>query len=330
MLKFQVSEDQQWMVLIESPDEIEKKQIEISLTKKIHNFYFHPLVKKKIWDGNVCFVEKKGPFMKVPIGLWREVMQIGEDYAIKIEIEGLDSLILKDLTLEEFTDWVNEFFDDAEMKPRDYQIETAWKLIKYRYSVSEVATSSGKTLISFMIFAYLKSKGLIRKFMMIAPNNNLVIQGTEDFDDYGLDKLGVKIQQIGGGNKLREGCDLIIGTYQSLVKKDPEFFSEIDAVFVDECLHPDSSVRMADGSKKKISDVEIGDIVLTVNENTNEIETKEVDYIYKNLSKGQQMYEIETECGKILKVTGNHKLRLKNGLWKKAEDLILSDELFDI
>jgi superfamily II DNA or RNA helicase len=240
MLKFQVSEDQQWMVLIESPDEIEKKQIEISLTKKIHNFHFHPLVKKKIWDGNVCFVEKKGPFMKVPIGLWREVMQIGEDYGIKIEIEGLDSLILKDLTLEDFTSWVDEFFSDAEMKPRDYQIETAWKLIKYRYSVSEVATSSGKTLISFMIFAYLKSKGLIRKFMMIAPNNNLVIQGTEDFDDYGLEKLGVKVQQIGGGSKLRQGCDLIIGTFQSLVKQDPEFFEEVDAVFVDEAHHTNS------------------------------------------------------------------------------------------
>jgi superfamily II DNA or RNA helicase len=240
MLRFQVSEDQQWMVLIESPDEIEKKQIEISLTKKIHNFYFHPLVKKKIWDGSVCFVDKKGPFMRVPIGLWRELMQIGEDYKIKIEIEGLDDLILKDLTLEDFTLWVNEFFSDSKMEPRDYQIDTAWKLIKYRYSVSEVATSSGKTLISFMIFAYLKSKGLIRKFMMVAPNNNLVIQGTEDFDDYGLEKLGVKIQQIGGGNKLRQGCDLIIGTFQSLVKQDPEFFEEVDAVFVDEAHHTNS------------------------------------------------------------------------------------------
>lgn len=240
MLRFQVSEDQQWMVLVESPDEIERKQIEISLTKKIHNFYFHPLVKKKIWDGSVCFVDKKGPFMRVPIGLWREVMTIGEDYKIKIEIDGLDDLILKDLTLEDFTSWVNDFFKDSKMEPRDYQIETAWKLIRYRYSVSEVATSSGKTLISFMIFAYLKSKGLIRKFMMVAPNNNLVIQGSEDFDDYGLDKLGVKIQQIGNGNKLREGCDLIIGTFQSLVKKDPDFFSEIDAVFVDEAHHTNS------------------------------------------------------------------------------------------
>lgn len=240
MLKFTVSEDQQWLILTHSLDEVEKKQIDISLTKKVHNHFFHPLVKKKIWDGNICFVDKRGPLWRVPIGLWREVMQIGEDYNIKIEIDGLSDVIDSDFTLEKFTAWVDDFFADAEMKPRDYQIETAWKIIKFRYSVSEVATSSGKTLISFMIFAYLKSQGLIRKYMMIAPNTNLVIQGSEDFDDYGLAKLGVKIQQIGGGSKLRPGCDLIIGTFQSLVKQEAEFFEEVDAVFVDEAHHSNS------------------------------------------------------------------------------------------
>ena len=48
MIKFQISEDQQWMLLSEAIDEVERKQIDISLTQKIHNFYFHPLVKKKI------------------------------------------------------------------------------------------------------------------------------------------------------------------------------------------------------------------------------------------------------------------------------------------
>jgi superfamily II DNA or RNA helicase len=232
-------------VLTEALDEVERKQIEISLTKKIHNFYFHPLVKKKLWDGNICFIEKKGGAWKIPIGLWREVLQIGEDYAIEIEIGGLDKIVNNDLTLEEYTEWVNEFFaggigGDPEKMPRDYQIETAWKLIKYRYSISEVATSSGKTLISFMIFAYLKQKGLIRKFLMIVPSTNLVFQGSEDFEDYGLHKLGSKIQQIGGGSKLREGCDVIIGTFQSLVKQDQEFFEEADLVFVDEAHHTNS------------------------------------------------------------------------------------------
>lgn len=335
MLKFKVSEDQQWMILIDSPDEIEKKQIEISLTKKIHNHFFHPLVKRKIWDGNICFVEKKGHFWKVPIGLWREVMQIGEEYNIKIEIEGLDKIINEGPTLEEFTGWVSEFFEggiggDPEKMPRDYQIETAWKIIKHRYSVSEVATSSGKTLISFMVMAYLKSKKMIGKYLMIVPNTNLVFQGSEDFEDYGIAKLNLKIQQIGGGSKLREGCDVIIGTFQSLVKQDADFFEEIDLVFVDECLTPDSKVKMSDGSIKKIEDIKEGDLVLTVNEKTNFLENRSVEYVYKNMNKGYQIYEIETEDGRKIKITGNHKVRLKSGEWKKVEDLDLSDELFDI
>lgn len=240
MLRFNVSEDQQWLILIQAEDEIEKRQLEISLTKKIHNWYFHPLVKKKIWDGNICFIEKKGAFWKVPVGLWREVMEIGKEFDIEINIDGLDNLILGDLSLEEFQEWVDEFFEDKDIKPRDYQVEAAWKIVKFRYSVSEIATSSGKTLISFMIFAFLKQRDMIRKFLVIVPNTNLVFQGNDDFIDYGIAELGVRIQQIGGGSKLRDGCDLIIGTFQSLVKKDEDFFDEIDGVFVDEAHHTNS------------------------------------------------------------------------------------------
>ena len=128
MIRFQVSDDEQWIILLDFGDEVERKQIEISLTKKIHNFYFHPLVKKKIWDGSICFIEKKGGLWKIPIGLWREILQIGEEYSIKMEIIGLDKIVLKDLTLEDFTKWINDFFEggiggNPEVMPRDYQIE---------------------------------------------------------------------------------------------------------------------------------------------------------------------------------------------------------------
>jgi len=241
MIKFNLSEDNQWLILAQCTDEVEKKQVELSLTKKIHNWYFHPLVKKKIWDGSINFIDKRGPFWKIPIGLWSEVLEIGKEYRYEFHIEGIERLFLTDLKLEDFKAWVDEFFKDSDIEPRDYQIEAAWKIVKFRYSVSEIATSSGKTLISFMIFAFLKSQGYIRKFLMIVPSTNLVIQGTEDFEDYGIDKIGSKIQQIGGGSKMREGCDVVIGTFQSLVKKDKDYFEEFDAVFIDEAHHTNST-----------------------------------------------------------------------------------------
>ncbi len=54
MLRFLVSEDEKWIILSDYSEDVERKQLEISLTQKIHNFYFHPLVKKKIWDGSVA------------------------------------------------------------------------------------------------------------------------------------------------------------------------------------------------------------------------------------------------------------------------------------
>lgn len=249
MIRLTVSEDLKWLTILDYEEEFERKQLELSLTKKIHNHFFHPLVKKKHWDGSICFIDKRLPFWRIPIGLWSEVYSIGEKFKIDISIEGLDRLIDTSLSLEEFTNWCNNFFEGKKLKPRDYQIESAWKIVRFRLSVSEVATSSGKTLIAFIVLAYLKKVHNIKKFLMIVPTANLIMQGSEDFEEYGLDELdGCELQQIHGGNKKKISSGLMIGTYQSLVKMDPEFFDDVEAVFVDE-THQASSASI----KKVIS-----------------------------------------------------------------------------
>jgi superfamily II DNA or RNA helicase len=249
MLKFVVSEDKKWLSLVDYDEDYEKRQIDISLTKKIHNFYFHPLVKKKVWDGAICFVDKKLPVWRIPVGLWSEIYHIGQKYKIDVTIDGLERIIDSSFTLEKFTEWCKEFFKDKPKKPRDYQIETAWKIIRFKLSVSEVATSSGKTLIAFMVLAYLKKVHNVEKFLMVVPNTNLILQATEDFEEYGLSELdNCEIQQIHGANKKKISGGLMIGTYQSLVKMKPEFFDGVEAVFVDECHQAKS-----DSIKKVVS-----------------------------------------------------------------------------
>lgn len=92
-------------------------------------------------------------------------------------------------------------------------------------------------------------------------------------------------------------------------------------LIIDECLHPETLITMHDDSKKMIKEVNVGDLVKTVNEETLNIEIKPVVKLHHNLNKGQQMYEIEMEDGSIIKITGNHKIKLTNGDWIKAEDL---------
>ena len=234
MLSLKVSDDLQNLVLVDFDEDVERKQLEISLTRKIHNSHFHPLVKQKIWDGSICFVDKKSPIWKIPIGLWSEVLEICEKYKLEVQIEGLERII-EEISLEDFTDWCNEFFSDKKFKPYDYQIKAAWNIIRFKYSVLEIATSSGKTLIAFIVLAYLKKVKGIDKFLMIVPNTTLIMQGAEDFEEYGLeDVLGCELQMIHGGNKNKKPSGLMIGTYQSLVKQDPSFYEGVEAVFVDE------------------------------------------------------------------------------------------------
>ena len=113
---------------------------------------------------------------------------------------------------------------------------------------------------------------------------------------------------------------------------NPKLMESRDArvLIVDECLHPDTEITMFDGIIKKIIDVNIGDLVKTINEDTNLIEYKEVEYVYENLSKNQQMYELEMENGDVIKITGNHKVKLSSGVWKKVEDLTIEDEIINI
>jgi len=101
-------------------------------------------------------------------------------------------------------------------------------------------------------------------------------------------------------------------------------------LIVDECLHPETEITMYDGSKKMIKDIVEGELVLTVNEETKKIEVKPVVKLHHNINKGVQMYEIEMENGDILKITGNHKVKLIDGSWKKAQDLNESDEILYI
>ena len=115
------------------------------------------------------------------------------------------------------------------------KMDAAFNILKFRRCLSELATSAGKTLISFMAVAYMLEKEKAGRILFIVPNVSLVVQASEDFMDYNWrNQTNIKIQQIYSGQKIRPGRNVVIGTYQSLVKKDKEYFEQFDAVIVDE------------------------------------------------------------------------------------------------
>lgn len=93
-----------------------------------------------------------------------------------------------------------------------------------------------------MMFAYLYDRRKSGKFLMIVPNTNLIIQTVEDFETYNNGKLRFLTQMLHGGtDKTKQNVDFVIGTYQTLVKREPAYFNDVDVVSVDEAHHTQAS-----------------------------------------------------------------------------------------
>lgn len=217
---------------IDDATELELEQLRISLTKRIESWRFNPLVKKGVWDGYVSYIKDD---KWIPAGLWKYVIDVCKEYKFEVKINGIRRLIDSDINADTFEKWALDFFKDSEITPRDYQIETAYNILKYRKCLAELATSAGKTLISFLTVAYMLEKQKADKILFIVPNVSLVVQAHEDFHEYNyMNRVSLRIQQIFAGQKIKSNKNIVIGTYQSLVKKKPEYFAEFDAVIVDE------------------------------------------------------------------------------------------------
>jgi len=229
----------------------------------------------------------------------------------------------------------------ASRMPYQHQREAVYKLLKFKQGLIEVATAGGKSLIFgtflFYVLKYIKPDA---KTLLIVPRSSLVTQFYDDILDYneGYNKeqkepFDLRIEELFSDKprKVRDGVEpnVYIGTYQSLVNYPPEFFKQFEIVVVDECLHPDTKIQMGDNSLKKISEIKIGDIVWTYNTNKHLKEKKEVDYVYKNLSSNEDMFEIELENNEKIFITGNHKVRLITNEWKRVDELTIDDEIID-
>jgi superfamily II DNA or RNA helicase len=231
-MKWTLTHNDRILTLTEAT-ELEMEQLNISFRRQAANARWDPRVKKGFWDGYISYFKSN---RYLPSGLWNEVVELCRNYNFELAIEGVERKFDKEIDKDEFVSWVEEKWSNAEMKPRDYQIETVYSIIKYQNCLAELATSAGKTLITYMAISYLLETKKAHKVLMIVPTVDLVVQGTEDFYQYNEEscKLKLDIQQIFAGSVIRDKSNVVIGTYQSLVKKSKEYFDQFDCVIVDE------------------------------------------------------------------------------------------------
>lgn len=274
-MKFRYDKDNEELV-VSSASRIEYHQINIWLTRHVKGYRYMPAFKLGVWNGQQTYFRNG----KINLGLWKECVKGCQEIGAKFEIENKEDFPLnREITIEDVRDFCKDFFKTHKVKnkqgdlvpfiPYDHQVESAFKILKNRYCMAEVATSGGKSLIiSIVIFYTLKKIDPNAKFLLIVPSITLVTQFYDNILEYnfGLNNLNkseirdkkieslidddynpcvLRVEEVMSDRpRKHSGTDnpnIYIGTYQSLEKWPKEFFKQFHTVACDE----------AHGSKSK-------------------------------------------------------------------------------
>lgn len=274
-MKFRYDKDNEELV-VSSASRIEYHQINIWLTRHVKGYRYMPAFKLGVWNGQQTYFRNG----RINLGLWKECARGCQEIGTKFEIENKEDFPLnREISIEDVSNFCKDFFKTHKVKnkqgelipfmPYEHQIESAFKILKNRYCMAEVATSGGKSLIiSIVIFYTLKKIDPNAKFLLIVPSITLVTQFYDNILEYnfGLNNLNkseirdkkidslidddynpcvLRVEEVMSDRpRKHSGTDnpnIYIGTYQSLEKWPKEFFKQFHTVACDE----------AHGSKSK-------------------------------------------------------------------------------
>jgi len=190
-MKFRYDKQSEELVVTEAT-RTEYHQLDLWLTRHVKGYRFMPAFKMGVWNGQQTYF-KNG---KINLGLWKEALkgcqEIGSPFFMENKI---DFPINRDVTLEKVQEFCKEFFKFHKVRtksgewiqfmPYDHQIESAYKILKNRYCMAEVATSGGKSLIiSIVMFYTLKHIQPDAKILIIVPSITLVTQFYDNIIEY--------------------------------------------------------------------------------------------------------------------------------------------------
>jgi len=120
---------------------------------------------------------------------------------------------------------------NCKFEPRDYQNKYIVDAIRDSRSLSLSPTSSGKSLIIYLIQQHYY-RAFEHRTLIIVPTISLVHQMAGDFVDYGCDPS--HIYKIQGGIDKNTDAPIVVSTWQSLIKLKKDWFSQFKVVLGDE------------------------------------------------------------------------------------------------
>jgi superfamily II DNA or RNA helicase len=182
---------------------------------------FMPKFKNKIWDGKIRIFNSMSRLLYTGLLQNLEEFCAARDYEIEYDgIKGDAEFSL--VECKEFIEWLRPKYE-----PRDYQIDAFVHAVRKRRGLLLSPTSSGKSLMIYMLTRYYGKKTLI-----VVPTTGLVHQMTSDFVDYGYSED--KIHKIMEGSKKDSDRPVVISTWQSIYKLPKTWFDQFEVVIGDE------------------------------------------------------------------------------------------------
>lgn len=215
------------------------RTLQDDLTFEVPNHKFNPKYRSGQWDGRIRLIN--GLTHQFYTGLVPELVSRAFKIGIKIDVDPEIRPPKPDLeSAQQFLDTL-----DLEFDPYDFQVEAFFETLKRRRLLVISPTSSGKSLIIFLITKFLNLKTLI-----ICPTVKLVKQMTKDLSEYGIEG---DIHTISEGSDKNTTKQYVVSTWQSIQNEKPAYFNQYDVVFGDE-VHKFDSKKIG-GIMEKSTDV---------------------------------------------------------------------------
>jgi len=205
-----------------------KHEISDYFSFKPEGVEFHPKVRARIWDGIIRLFQPMRPVL--PVGLLKHLTKFctDRDYELNVCKEYAETHTIPDDYSYELAKQIGL---DKKFNPRDYQNKYVVEALRDKRSLNVSPTSSGKSLIIYLIQQhYYQTYG--HRTLIIVPTISLVYQMAGDFKDYGCNEK--EIYTIKGGVDKKTSANIVISTWQSLVKVSKEYLGQFDVILGDE------------------------------------------------------------------------------------------------
>jgi len=210
------------------------------------NYKFHPKFRAKMWDGKITIYDRNSSTL--PIGMLPKLIKFCKQYGYKHQFEFDTMSLVNDVKLEDVKAHCLEVTKHLKFDPYDYQVEAVYNSIRNKRGIVLSPTGSGKSLVIYCLIRWILNEN--KKIILVVPNISLVEQMYSDFKhDYQWEDIGEYVTKLHGETTADFEMSVLITTWQSIQRRQYDFFAGYEALLVDEA-HGEKSAVMQGISKK--------------------------------------------------------------------------------